>query len=46
MIRKYSNTDKPAVIVLLKQNTPKYFDFSEEKDFENYLDNEVEDYFV
>jgi len=46
MIRKYSNTDKRAVIELLKQNTPKYFDFSEEKDFENYLDNEVEDYFV
>jgi N-acetylglutamate synthase-like GNAT family acetyltransferase len=46
MIRKYSNTDKLAVIELLKQNTPKYFDFSEEKGFENYLDNEVEDYFV
>jgi ribosomal protein S18 acetylase RimI-like enzyme len=46
MIRKYSNTDKPAVIELLKQNTPKYFDFCEEKDFENYLDNEIEDYFV
>jgi N-acetylglutamate synthase-like GNAT family acetyltransferase len=46
MIRKYSNTDKLAVIELLKQNTPKYFDFSEEKGFENYLDNEVDDYFV
>ena len=46
MIRKYSNTDKTLLIELLRQNTPKYFDPAEEKDFEFYLDNEVEDYFV
>lgn len=33
-------------MALLRQNTPKYFDLSEESDFENYLDHKVEDYFV
>lgn len=46
MIRKYLNSDKPKIIELLRKNTPQYFDSSEEKDFENYLDNEIEDYFV
>jgi len=46
MIRDYSIEDKPKLIELLRLNTPEYFDVSEEIDFENYLDNEVEDYFV
>lgn len=46
MIRKYSNKDKLTVIDLLQQNTPYYFDPVEKSDLENYLDNEVEDYFV
>ncbi|WP_067151907.1 GNAT family N-acetyltransferase [Pseudotamlana agarivorans] len=46
MIRKYSNSDKPKILELFRKNTPEYFDSSEEKDFENYLVNEVEDYFV
>ncbi len=46
MIRKYSNSDKPKIIELLRKNTTDYFDSSEEKDFENYLDNELEDYFA
>ena len=46
MIREYLSTDKPKVIELLRKNTPEYFDSSEENDFENYLENEVEDYFV
>ena len=46
MIRKYTKKDKSKIIELLRQNTPEYFDTSEESDFENYLDNEVEDYFV
>lgn len=46
MIRPYTNTDKSKVIKLLRLNTPQYFDPFEERDFENYLDNEVEDYFV
>lgn len=43
MIREYSNTDKPKVVELLRKNTPKYFDPSEEIVFENYLKNEIED---
>lgn len=46
MIRKYSVADKSKVIELLRKNTPEYFAFSEEQDFENYLINEVEDYFI
>ena len=46
MIRAYSNTDKPKIIELLRKNTPEYFDSSEEKDLKNYLENEVEEYFV
>ena len=46
MIREYLRTDKPKIIELLRKNTPEYFDSSEENDFENYLENEVEDYFV
>lgn len=46
MIREYSNKDKPKVIELLRKNTPEYFDASEENDFEKYLENEVEDYYV
>ncbi|MGC1630879.1 MAG: GNAT family N-acetyltransferase [Gelidibacter sp.] len=46
MIRAYTNKDKYKVIELFGKNTPEYFDPSEESDFEKYLDNEVEDYFV
>ena len=46
MIREYSYEDKSKVIELLRKNTPKYFDASEENDFEYYLENEVEDYYV
>ncbi|MDO6517862.1 GNAT family N-acetyltransferase [Zobellia uliginosa] len=46
MIRKYSNKDKPKIIELLRKNTPAFFAPSEEADFVNYLDHEVEDYFV
>ena len=46
MIRKYTDKDKPKVIQLLRKNTPAYFDISEEEDFENYLENEIEDYYV
>ena len=46
MIRAYSITDKPKIIELLRKNTPEYFDSSEEKDLNNYLENEVEEYFV
>ena len=46
MIRKYSHQDKTEVIELLRLNTPEYFDSSEEKDLVNYLNKEIEDYYV
>ena len=46
MIRKYTKKDKSVLIELLRQNTPQYFDPSEESEFEYYLDSELEDYFV
>jgi len=46
MIREYKHKDKLKIIELLRQNTPEYFDSSEENDFVNYLNNEIEDYFV
>lgn len=46
MIRKYTTKDKKAVLSLFRNNTPNYFDISEEIDLENYLDTEIEDYFV
>lgn len=46
MIRPYQPSDKPHLIKLIRLNTPPYFDASEEALFDNYLDNEIEDYFV
>jgi [ribosomal protein S18]-alanine N-acetyltransferase len=46
MIRNYTKKDKSTLIELLRQNTPEYFDLSEERDFIQYLDHQVEDYFV
>lgn len=46
MIRAFSNKDKPKVIELLRKNTPDYFHTSEEMDFKNYLENEIEEYYV
>ncbi|MCG9972778.1 GNAT family N-acetyltransferase [Christiangramia crocea] len=46
MIRRYVPEDKSKVKDLLKRNTPEYFDPSEERELEKYLDEEIEDYFV
>lgn len=46
MIRDYTHKDKSKAIALFRQNTPQYFASNEERDFENYLVNEVEDYYV
>jgi ribosomal protein S18 acetylase RimI-like enzyme len=46
MIREYQDSDKNAVLNLLRLNTPKYFAPEEEKDLDDYLDNERELYFV
>ncbi len=46
MIRPYTPQDKPKLIELFRLNTPPYFSPEEEAWFSNYLDTEVEDYFV
>lgn len=45
-IREYQIMDKDAVMELIKQNTPKYFAPEETEDLSNYLDNEIELYYV
>ena len=45
-IRAYKDSDKDVVINILRQNTPQYFSPEEEKDLVNYLDNEIDFYFV
>ncbi len=45
-MRLFKTSDKLAIIELVRLNTPKYFDHSELNDLENYLDNEIEEYFV
>ena len=46
IIRTYVKSDKNSVLELLKSNTPLFFDPSEEKDFDKYLDEEIEGYFI
>ena len=46
MIRAYSPEEKEHLLNLIRLNTPKYFDPSEEVGLVSYLDNETEDYFV
>jgi len=46
MIRAFNNSDRDKLLALLKLNTPEYFHPDEAKDFEAYLSDEVEDYFV
>ena len=46
MIRLYENKDREHLVELLRLNTPKFFDSSEEKDFKDYLDHDSENYFV
>ena len=45
-IKQYIPSNKKEVLKLLRANTPAFFDASEESDFENYLDNEIEDYYI
>jgi [ribosomal protein S18]-alanine N-acetyltransferase len=45
-IREYSANDKPVLMELLALNTPEYFAPSEREDFDHYLDNEIDLYFV
>ena len=46
VIRPYKSSDKLALLNLIDLNTPKYFALAEKVDFENYLENERELYFV
>jgi ribosomal-protein-alanine N-acetyltransferase len=45
-IRASCNEDRASVIGLLVANTPSFFHPSEQKDLEDYMENEVEDYYV
>lgn len=45
-IREYKKSDKENVLNLIRLNIPKFFDYYEEKDLVNYLDNEIDKYFV
>lgn len=46
MIRPYTTEDFNAVMELLALNTPAYFHRNEKPDLEQYLANEIEDYYV
>jgi [ribosomal protein S18]-alanine N-acetyltransferase len=46
MIRPYRASDMEAILELIRQNTPNYFDPSEEKLLASYLKDRTEDYFV
>jgi len=45
-IREYTPGDKPAVLDLLRLNTPAYFAPEEEADLIRYLDKEIDIYYV
>ena len=45
-IRPYENKDKEGLLNLLSLNIPTYFHPNELEDLANYLDKEIEDYFV
>jgi ribosomal-protein-alanine N-acetyltransferase len=45
-IRAYDPKDKPMLLDILKLNVPKYFAESEIDDLDNYLEQEVEKYYV
>lgn len=46
MIRAYTSEDKRKLLELLRLNTPKFFDPEEEKEFDDYLNNQSQHYFV
>ena len=46
MIRPYKPIDKAHLLEIFKLNTPKYFDDSEIKDFEDYLEEKGDTYFT
>lgn len=45
-IREFDYQDKGKVMEIFKQNVPEYFAEIEIKEFENYLESDIEKYFV
>lgn len=45
-IRPYKPEDREQLLRIIRENTPAYFAPKEEADFADYLDNEIETYFV
>ncbi len=45
-IYEYSEENKPKLLEIIKSNTPNYFDPEETEEFNSYLDNEKEEYYV
>lgn len=45
-IRNYRTEDKEQLVQIIRENTSAYFAPEEESDFVDYLDNEIEEYFV
>lgn len=46
IIREYNSNDKSILLDILKLNVPKYFAESEIIDLNNYLDHEIDKYYV
>ena len=46
LIRKFKAEDKAQLLEILTENTPKYFAESEIADYANYLEKEIQDYFI
>ncbi len=46
MIRKYQSIDREALLQILQQNTPDYFAHEEQADFEQFLTNKGDCFFV
>lgn len=46
MIRRYGIKDKSSLIALIKLHVHNYFASTEVNEFNHYLENEIEDYFV
>ena len=46
MIRPYQEADRSALLAIMQQHIPEFFDPAELKDFDQYLQSELEDYFV
>lgn len=46
VIRKYKPEDKEVLVQIMNNNVPQYFAETEVADYVNYLENEVQEYFV